>query len=307
MPDGSAQRSTRPLAALAVYLVAVFLGGALLAPWLYHAVQALAPSVEALEKLARAPFGRYVNRALLICALIGLPFFVRGAGIRRWSDVGLPSRRVAWRRLGAGFVLGFVSLAAVCSIALGAGARTLNLSRTPGELAGQLVGALLTAAVVATIEELLFRGAIFGGLSRAMPWGAALLASGALYGIVHFLTRPVSPDTVDWLSGVRVMPTMLAGAADVKTLVPAFLSLTLAGVVLGLAYARTGDLWASIGIHAGWIFWLRFYGFLTKAVPGVDQWFWGTRNLIDGWLAFAALVVVLAVVIATVRVRPPEP
>ncbi|HEU0053349.1 MAG TPA: CPBP family intramembrane glutamic endopeptidase, partial [Longimicrobium sp.] len=246
MVDGTAHRSRRPLAAIVVYLFAVFAGGALLAPWLYHAVQALAGSVEGLEKLARAPFGRYVNRALLICALVGLPLFVRGAGIRRWSDVGLPTRKPAWRRVGAGFALGFLSLAAVCSIALAAGARTLNLSRSPGELAGQFVGALLTAAVVAVMEEILFRGAIFGGLRRAMPWAAALLASSALYGIVHFLHRPLSPPEVDWLSGVRVMPTMLAGAAEVRTLFPAFLSLTLAGVVLGLAYARTGDLWASI-------------------------------------------------------------
>lgn len=302
-PESAAPRG-RPLRSIVVYLLAVFAGGALLAPWLYLAVQALAPSVPALGEIAEAPFGRYVNRALLITALAGLPFFVRGSGIRRWTDVGLDPKRVAWRRLGAGFALGFVSLAAVCSVALVAGARTLNLERSAGALVGTFFGALLTAAVVGVIEELLFRGAIFGGLRRAMPWGWALLASSAVYGIVHFLARPVSPESVDWLSGFRALPTMLAGAAEVETLVPAFLNLTLAGVILGLAYARTGDLWASIGIHAGWIFWLRFYGFLTKAVPGVDQWFWGTRKLIDGWMAFAALVVVLAAVLALSRRRP---
>lgn len=293
-------RRGRPVLALLCYLLAVFAGGALLAPWLHRLLQAVVPDSD----LADAPFGRIVNRALLIVALIGLPFFVRAAGIRRWGDVGIDPRRIGWRRFAAGFAMGFISLAAVCSIALAAGGRTLRLDRTPAELAAQFLGALVTALVVSVIEELLFRGAIYGGLRRAMPWGAALLLSSAIYGIVHFLTRPVSPEVVRWDSGLRALPTMLAGAADLQTLIPAFLSLTLAGVVLGLAYERTGDLYASIGIHAGWIFWLKFYGLLTRSTPGADAWFWGTRKLVDGWLAFAALVVVLGIVLAAKRHRP---
>ena len=288
----------RPVLALALFLVAVFVGGALLAPWLYHAVQAAAPSVPALEGVARMPFGRYVNRGLLIVALLGLPLYVRASGIRRWADVGVEPGRIAWRRVGGGFALGFLSLAAVCSLTLLAGGRVIDPERSAGELAGQLLGALATALLVAVIEELMFRGAVYGGLKRAMPWGAALLFSSALYGIVHFLTRPVSPAVVDWVSGLRALPTMLAGMASVESFVPAFPSLTLAGVVLGLAYERTGDLAAPVGIHAGWIFWLKFYGILTEPVDGAARWLWGSGRLVDGWLAFAALVVVLAVVLA---------
>lgn len=289
-------RRGRPLLALFLYLLAVFAGGALLAPWLYEAIHALAPG----SKLARAPFARVENRALLIVAILGVFFYVRASGIRRWADVGFDPRRIRWGRVGAGFVVGFVSLAAVCGIALAAGARTLT-PRTPGQLAGQLVGALATAVVVAVIEELLFRGAIFGGLRRAMPWVGALVLSSAIYAIVHFMARPANPPEIDWLSGLRVLPTMLAGMLEPGGLVPAFLNLTLAGVILGLAYYFTGDILLSIGIHAGWIFWLKFYGFLTRAVPGTDQVFWGTRKLVDGWLAFVALVVVLTAVLVMAR------
>ena len=72
-------------------------------------------------------------------------------------------------------------------------------------------------------------------------------------------------------------------------------------MILGLAYVFTGDVLLSIGIHAGWIFWLKFYGFLTRAVPGTDTVFWGTRKLVDGWLAFVALVVVLGIVAAVAQ------
>ncbi len=295
-------RDRRPVPALALYLLAVFVGGPLLAPWLYHGVQALAPSVPALETAARMPFARYVNRGLLIVALLGLPFFVRGAGVRRWSDVGIPPGLIRWKRFGAAFALGFFSLAVVCAITLLAGGRLLK-PRSPGELAGQLLGVLATALIVAVIEELLFRGAMFGMLRRAMRWPAALAVSSAVYAITHFMHRGETPPTVDWLSGLRVLPTMLGGMTDVRTLFPAFLSLTLAGVILGLAYQWTGDLSASIGIHAGWIFWLKFYGFATRRAPEVDPWFWGSGRLVDGWLALAALVVVLGIVMMLSRRR----
>ena len=248
-------------------------------------------------------FARYVNRALLVVALAGLPFYVRAAGIRRWADVGIDPRRVAWRRLGAGFALGLVSLAAVCAVALPAGGRQLALGARAGRAGGGGRGRAAHRPVVGVMEELLFRGAMFGGLRRAMPWGAALLLSSAVYAIVHFMGRPADPPRATWLSGLQVMPGMLAGMAEIRALVPGFLSLTLAGVILGLAYQRTGDLAASIGIHAGWIFWLRFYALLTDAVPGADAWFWGTSKLVDGWLALAALVVVLAAVLAPGRDR----
>src|SRR5687767_14614326 len=299
-------REGRPFVALVVYLAAVFAGGALLAPWMYRGMQALAEPWPAVEGLAEMPFARYVNRALLLMALLGLPFFVRAAGIRGWRDVGIPPGGIRWRRFAAAFAAGFLSLAVVCGIALMAGGRVLR-PRTPGDLVAQFFGALATALVVAVIEELLFRGAIFGGLRRAMRWPAALALSSAVYAVVHFMDRPVNPVRVDWLSGMRALPTMLAGMTDVRTLVPAVLSLTLAGVLLGLAYQYTGELSTSIGIHAGWIFWLKFYGLLTRSAPGADAWFWGTRKLVDGWLAFAALVVVGSLLIWWLRRLGPHP
>lgn len=72
-------------------------------------------------------------------------------------------------------------------------------------------------------------------------------------------------------------------------LVPAFFTLFVAGAILALAYQRTGALFVSIGLHAGWIFWLKFYGFLTVQTPGANPAIWGTDTLIDGWLALPVL------------------
>ncbi|MBB4634303.1 CPBP family intramembrane glutamic endopeptidase [Longimicrobium terrae] len=300
MPHAADERQGRPLAAMLLYLAFVFAGGALLAPWLYHAVQALAEGNRGLEEVASTPFARYVNRALLGMALVGLPFFLRGAGIRRWRHVGVAPGLIQWRRFAAGFGLGFTSLAMVCAIALAAGGRDLR-PRGAGELAAQFLGALATALVVAAMEELLFRGAFFGGLRKVVPWGAAVAGSSAVYAIVHFMGRPANPPVVDWTAGLRVLPGMLAGMTALHTLFPAFLSLALAGTILALAYHWTGELSASIGIHAGWIFWLKYYGMITRGAPGADPWFWGSRKLVDGWLAFIAIVVVLGIVLLMAR------
>ncbi|HEX8394069.1 MAG TPA: CPBP family intramembrane glutamic endopeptidase [Longimicrobium sp.] len=302
MSNDAAARQGRPLAAMLLYLSFVFVGGALLAPWLYHAVQALARGIPALENVARTPFARYVNRALLLMALAGLPFFLRGAGIRRWRDVGVAPGFMVGRRFAAGFGLGFTSLAMVCLVALAAGGRALRPT-SAGDLAGQFLGALATALVVACMEELLFRGAFFGGLRRVVPWGAAVAGSSAVYAIVHFMGRPENPPVVDWLAGLRVLPGMLAGMTALHTLFPALLNLALAGIILALAYHWTGELSASIGIHAGWIFWLKYYGTLTRGAPGADPWFWGSRKLVDGWMATIAIAIVLAVLLGMARRR----
>ena len=41
--------------------------------------------------------------------------------------------------------------------------------------------------IVAVIEEILFRGALFGVLRKAMPWPGALAVSSAVYSAVHFI------------------------------------------------------------------------------------------------------------------------
>ncbi|MFM2082090.1 MAG: hypothetical protein RL380_781, partial [Verrucomicrobiota bacterium] len=53
-------------------------------------------------------------------------------------------------------------------------------------------------------------------------------------------------------------------------------------------------LWLGIGLHAGWIFWLKCTGVLAPVVAGARVSFWGSNQLIDGWLTLGALLLVLA-------------
>jgi membrane protease YdiL (CAAX protease family) len=290
----------RPLRALGIYLVAVFLGGALLAPCLYWLAQSMAGT---FPHLAESPFHRFVNRAVLVLALVGIWPLLRSLGARSCRDLGLVTIRGHWPRLGAGLALGFASLALVAAAALLAGARVTSPHAWQASLVTKLLGAALTALVVAVLEEILFRGALFGSFRRAMSWPAALLLSSSIYAIVHFMQSAKLEGTVTWHSGLEVLPRMLQGFADLHQIVPGFFNLTLAGALLAYAYQRTGNLWFSIGLHAGWIFWLKSYGILTREAAGANTWFWGTSRLINGW--FALFVLAVALVVLRRQLGPP--
>ena len=281
----------RPLWALVIYIVAVFIGGALLAPWLYWLAQGFAHT---FPHIAATPFHRFVNRSLLILALAGLWPLLRALGITSWRETGLVRPHGQLGKLFGGLALGFITLAVVAGMAIACGNRVIIQTTTVYKVITLIFSAIGTAVIVAVIEEILFRGGVFGGLRKLFYWPFALLISSVIYALVHFLHRAELTGTVTWNSGLVLFPQMLCGFADFYALVPAFFSLTLAGILLGVAYQRTGNLYFSIGLHAGWIFWLKTYGAFSTSALHTATWFWGTNKLFDGWLAFIVLAAALA-------------
>ena len=282
----------RPLRALVIYIAVVFIGGALFAPWLCRAAQLFEHS---FPRIAGVPFHRFLDRSILIFALAGLWPLLRSLGATSWRDIGIIPPYCQWTRLFGGLLPGFFSLAAVAAVAIASGGRGVVHDQEAHRIVAIIFSAIGTAVVVATLEEILFRGGIFGGLRRMLYWPFALLISSAVYALAHFLQRVELAGPVLWSSGLALLPHKLGGFADFHALVPGFFNLTLAGVLLGLAYQRTGNLYFSIGLHAGWIFWLQIYGQLTTQPQQVAIWFWGGSKMTDGWLCFFALAATLVV------------
>jgi hypothetical protein len=201
-------------------------------------------------------------------------------------------------------LLGFGSLAVVACFAIFTGARKGHLSTSGQEIVRHLLSAGLAAVLVAFLEEVLFRGALFGSMRKAWKFGTALVVSSLVYAMMHFTQKATDPELVKWTSGLAMLPQMFAQVADVQVLVPKVFVLFVAGIVLALAYQRTGSLFFPIGLHAGWIFWLKSYRFVSTPVAGQATWFWGTDELINGWFAFAVLIGVL---VAMDRLYPRKP
>lgn len=276
----------------------------MIAPAVYHLVQTLADSWPALKGLAGHPFHRYVDRSFMIIGILGLVPALKALGIKSWKEAGLSPFSEGKRDAGKGFLFGFFSLAIAVVVVVGFGGRGLRGGQTAASLAGHLFNAAFAAVVVAALEELFFRGVVFGALRKQFSWKNALLVSSAVYAILHFLARVQAPPEVHWWSGLALLPHKLRGFGDVQQLVPAFFNLLLAGIMLGLAYQRTGTLWFSFGLHAGWIFWLKTYGFATDNVADSQVWIWGSGKLIDGWVAGIVLALLLALLL---KILPESP
>jgi membrane protease YdiL (CAAX protease family) len=277
---------------LGIYFLVVFIGGALLAPWLWRAVNAVAPG----SGLAGSPFHRYVNRSLYFFALVGLWPLLRSLNLRRWSEIGFAWRPNSAQQLGQGLGLGFSSLlGAALVVTLGHG-RAWDFDHSAREWWSNVFNATLAALAAGTLEELLFRGALFAPLRRQWGFATATTLTALIYALTHFFKRVQFQGTIEWTSGLAVLGQMCGGFLDWHELVPAFFNLTIAGWALALARERTGTLWFSIGLHAGWIFWVKSFAFLTRGEPLADVWIWGTQKLIDGWLATLVLLAVVPLV-----------
>ena len=84
---------------------------------------------------------------------------------------------------------------------------------------------------------------------------------------------------------------------NLHAVIPGFFNLTLAGILLAWAYQRTGNLYFSIGLHMGWIFWVKAYAIVTALTPGADKWWWGSGRMaiVNGWVALPVLIGTLLV------------
>jgi CAAX protease family protein len=274
--------------AIGLYAVAVVLLGALLAPWLFWTLQALAVPIPAIGSLARQPFHRIFDRALLIVAFAGLWPLLRYAGFRSWSDVGFVKARDWWRHVLIGFTLGLGSLALVITITVLLGTRSLNLDRSAGQVIGAILRYLLTGIVVALIEETFFRGALQGALQRGMKIGVAIVLTSVIYSAIHFVKPSrinIPAEQVAWNSGLKCLSGIATQSYYERNVLVGFVTLFLAGCILGLAYAQTKALYLSLGLHAGWVLANEFARWL-----GVGRI---TEDMLS-WLVLAALLVLIA-------------
>ncbi len=249
-----------------------------------------------LSEISKAGFERFFNRSVQFAALLGLPLLVRAS---RGGERLLPSlsfTRQSAMQLFIGFIL-------AGGILLGLGAAYCHWGiytwggKQPWSL-GIAVGAPITAAIGAGIgEELIFRGLILGMMLRSMGTRSAVFCSTFLFAIVHFIKPPdglsIDPSHIEWSTGFWLLGRIITHFSQWDVLLAEFGTLFAVGWVLAWARVRTGALWASLGLHAGWVFSLKCFTGVTrgsKALRHGDYLPWVGENLKVG---LVPLVVVL--------------
>ncbi len=170
-----------------------------------------------LAAAASWPFFKWVDLAAIVVAT-GATIAIVERG--RWSlGLAIAPRRALAELLGGATFAAVLIVAADRLIALSA---TLRHGRGGGFPWLELVVVFVPAALH---EELAFRGYIYQKL-RTWNRGGAIAITSCLFAALH---------GGNW----GITPIALA-------------NLLLAGVLLALAYERTGHLWLPIGVHLGW-------------------------------------------------------
>lgn len=309
---------------LLAYFAAVLLGGAVLAPMLFAGGQWLLEIVRnparqnpgALawleSELSKAGFTRFFNRAVLIAALVAVWPLIRWVGIERsvlpkWSPFSSGLRH---------FVIGFC-FAAVLLLLLGWAFCSAGVYKLRPDAPWLALGAPLFAAVsVGIVEEFFFRGALLGLLLRSMQTTAALIVGTLIFAIVHFLKPPewfeIPNEQVGWHSGFQVLAAIFANFGNVDFLVAELLTLFAVGWILAQGRMVTGRLWVGIGLHAGWVFGLKYFSALTRASKELrdgEHLPWIGLNLKIGLVPLAVVLVTGWIVlrIARYRTKPDAP
>lgn len=284
-------RNTR---AILVYLVAVFFGAAILAPLAWKAVFSDAPIFAFLNFLeSHDDYHRYFNRCLLLFALAGLMALARFTGVNSWKEIGWEKPGKHWRKLGGGILLGFASSIAIALIPILLGAREWIPHHPLSEWATFFLGAVSAAIVVALIEETLFRGFLFGLLRRDVVWRWAAVISSFIFASLHFLDQRPQINDISWSSGFTAIPMLIHDFSSDPYWLPQFCNLILSGMIMCGLWQRTGNLYCSIGVHAGWIFCIKINMFLTKGtIETLPEWA-GNGKISDGWVATPLLALMV--------------
>ncbi|RJL23632.1 CPBP family intramembrane metalloprotease [Bailinhaonella thermotolerans] len=177
--------------------------------------------------------------ATTVVALTLVALYRKYATREPWAEVGLRWNRRAFPQAVAGVLVGMGAVVASSAAAVALGAAEWTPFLGGEDLA--LLPLILAIPVLgqAFPEEVLFRGHLFGTLSRSLSPAAVLLVTSVVFGALHIISNSAAEGT-----GEKLLYVLQAVAL---------------GLACGASRARTGAVWMSAGVHAGLHFAVRLF------------------------------------------------
>lgn len=272
-------------------LCALVLAAAIV-PWVYQAGKSVADTILAgdshrfLEEFARssqrAKFGRYYSRSLIFSAVILLPFlYWRIQRIRQTTGyVKEACAPFCWK---VALTQGIIAFGIAAGLLWGTGmalelAGAYTLDPDPPSLGKFLKKIVIPALAAPLVEEWLIRGVLLGLWLRLVKPFAACLGTSVFFAFIHFLDPPagsVIADPTSPFAGFELLGKILLHLTEPRFIITDFATLLAIGMVLAWARLRTGALWFSIGLHAGWVFAFKGFNYVHQAVPEHPLRPWG--------------------------------
>jgi uncharacterized protein len=292
---------------LLIFVLLVLALTALVSPWAATAWD-LISATENSAPQERIPFSRIFNRFFMISGVL-LFFACRSLlKIESPAQLGLMPRTLAAHDVVNGLVLALGSMLALGLIMSLAGVYQPFFRLSVSVAVEQCVKAILTGFTVGLLEEVFFRGIIFRGLLDDWKPLPALLVANLFYSALHF----VKPGERYFLTGIepwagfRHLFSTFAPFFEPVDIAPGLIGLLLIGIVLSYAFARTGTLYLSIGLHAGWVIAIKtvrvFGDYRTEDL----DWLFGSSDpkIVSGVVTWVGIVLVGVAVHRLTRNRP---
>jgi len=165
-------------------------------------------------------YGVYIA-GISAAILIPLILLLKPSGVTLKEGFGL--RRAGWRNIACTVLVSF-GIYLLIGVVMGVIPWPEPWVQQHGMSTDSVIGdslwinLLFTGLLVPVMEELLFRGGIYGAMKRGMPTAAALLLQAAVFGLMHF--NPIQ-----------------------------FVYAFFLGLVMGLLLERTRSIWVPVTVH----------------------------------------------------------
>lgn len=243
------------------------------------------------------PFPRIFDRTIMVIVAIAVASQARALGVMPLLKSGFDRPRRNAARATRGFLVSIAAIAVLIFIAavMGAHARESALA-----IWGAMPKLFLSAIVIAIIEEAFFRAFLLGGMEGDFGRTGAVVLSSAIYSIAHLIRSPAKYylTGIHPLAGFENLGLSLARLGHPLALLPTLLGLFLLGIVLAEAFIRTGTVYFSIGLHAGFVLGAKLWPRMTAGGMRLPPWLggWGPQPLISGVAAWAIALALIALI-----------
>ncbi|HKK15770.1 MAG TPA: CPBP family intramembrane glutamic endopeptidase, partial [Gammaproteobacteria bacterium] len=160
-----------------------------------------------LDIFSDIPFHKIISRLSSLCGLLFIFLYLRFNNNLNARTIGF---NLADPHPGSDIIRGFVSGVLIILVLetllllLDIHIPEPELEFSPEFIAGMIIKALVAGIMVALLEELLYRGALLGGLAAKTGTLNAIITSSLIYAAVHFIRFPRIHADVDisWQTGL---------------------------------------------------------------------------------------------------------
>ena len=226
------------------------------------------PVFALLSLVTDAEFHRVISRTTLISGLVFSLLYLRYNQLLSLQGIAWRDGRSSKGRLFLnGFLAGFLIMLAIvsCFVLLGIYHFDPAVDTTLSALAEITIKGLLAGLLVGLVEEVIFRGALLGGLEKQTNVMVAVILTSLFYALVHFIKFRALPEGMEpgWLTGIEVFPAALFRFKFWPTL-DACITLFILGLFLAIVRVRSKSILPCIGMHAAIVLVMKVFFYLAN-------------------------------------------